>query len=105
MLGAPVVELHTGAFCQTGGHTRVRELSRIQRAATHAASLGLECHAGHGLGFDTVGLIAGIPEVAELNIGHYLIGEAIFSGLTSTIKRMRTLLDTARANTAGEMTT
>ncbi len=103
-LGVPVIELHTGAFCYTKGEEQIRELARVQRAAAHAASLGLECHAGHGLGFETVAPIAAIPEIAELNIGHFLIGEAIFSGLDSTVKRMRALMDTARASFPGEIT-
>ena len=103
-LGVSVIELHTGAFCNTHGQARAQELSRIQRAAAHAASIGLECHAGHGLGFETVTTIAGIPEIVELNIGHFLIGEAIFSGLHSTVKRMRTLMDNARASALGEIT-
>ena len=102
-LGVAVIELHTGAFCNTQGQARAQELSRIQRAAAHGASIGLECHAGHGLGFETVGPIAGIPEIMELNIGHFLIGEAIFSGLDSTVKRMRTMMDTARASGLGEI--
>ncbi len=103
-LGVPVVELHTGAFCSTQGRARARELARLQNGATHAASIGLECHAGHGLGFETVRPIALIPEISELNIGHFLIGEAIFGGLESTVKRMRALMDIARANVCGEMT-
>ena len=79
-------------------------MSRVRHAAAHAVSIGLECHAGHGLGFDTVGPIASIPEIAELNIGHFLIGEAIFGGLDSTVKRMRALMDAARAKVSGEMT-
>ena len=67
----------------------------------HAAALGLECHAGHGLGYDTVTPIAAIPEISELNIGHFLIGEAIFSGLDSAIRRMRLLMDKARAEELG----
>lgn len=102
-LGAPVVELHTGAYCDLDGAERATELERIRDAAAYAASLGLECHAGHGLGFDTVGPIAEIPELVELNIGHFLVGEAIFGGLDSTIKRMRSLMDNARANVSGEM--
>jgi pyridoxine 5-phosphate synthase len=101
-LGAPVVELHTGAYCEAVGHARDRELKRIVAAAFLAESLGLECHAGHGLGFDTVGPIAAIPTIVELNIGHFLIGEAIFSGLDSAVKRMRALMDKARSETAGE---
>lgn len=96
-LGAPVVELHTGAYCETTGPRREQELQRIIAAARHAAEIGLECHAGHGLAFDTVGPIAAIPSIAELNIGHFLIGEAIFTGLDSAIKRMRALMDQARA--------
>jgi pyridoxine 5-phosphate synthase len=100
-LGAPVVELHTGTYCETwihapGGALWRRELERLQRAAAHAETLGLECHAGHGLSFDTVGPVAAIPTVAELNIGHFLVGEAIFGGLENAIKRMRALMDTAR---------
>ena len=102
-LGAPVVELHTGTYCYAKGEEQARELTRIQTAAAHAAAIGLECHAGHGLGFDTVGPIAKIREIVELNIGHFLIGEAIFGGLDSAIKRMRALMDSARANTSGEM--
>jgi pyridoxine 5-phosphate synthase len=102
-LGAPVVELHTGAFCDAyiedpeGERTRSC-LERIQRAAALADELGLECHAGHGLTFDTVGAVAVIPSIAELNIGHFLIGEAIFSGLDSAIRRMRALMNKARAD-------
>ena len=102
-LGAPVVELHTGAYCDLDGAERATELDRVRDAAAYAVSLGLECHAGHGLGFDTVGPIAEIPELVELNIGHFLVGEAIFGGLDSTIKRMRALMDNARANVSGEM--
>jgi len=101
-LGAPVVELHTGAWCHAETRAaRDAELARIRRAASHAAAIGLECHAGHGLGFDTVGPIAALPEIVELNIGHFLIGEAIFSGLDSAIKRMRALMDRARAEALG----
>lgn len=102
-LGAPVVELHTGAYCELGPGDRGAELARIEAAARLAAAAGLECHAGHGLSFDTVGDIAAIPEVEELNIGHFLIGEAIFSGLDSAIKRMRALMDKARAAASGQM--
>ncbi len=97
-LGAPVVELHTGAYCDTGGEARARELRRIEDGAELAASLGIECHAGHGLSFQTVGAVARIPVLAELNIGHFLIGEALFSGMDSAIKRMRALMDRARAD-------
>jgi len=101
-LGAPVVELHVGAYCEAEGAERDAELERIRAAAAHAESVGLECHAGHGLGFDTVGPIAEILNIVELNIGHFLIGEAIFGGLETTITRMRALMDKARADAAGE---
>lgn len=91
-LGAPVIELHTGAYA----NGEPGELGRIQEAARYAASLGLEVHAGHGLTYDNVGPIAAIPELAELNIGHFLIGEAIFQGLPASIARMRELMDAAR---------
>lgn len=100
-LGAPVVELHTGAYCEATGAARARELERVRDGARLAVAAGLECHAGHGLSFDTVGDIAAIAELAELNIGHFLVGEAIFSGLDSAIKRMRALMDKARADAAG----
>ncbi|KJS44238.1 MAG: pyridoxine 5'-phosphate synthase [Rhodospirillaceae bacterium BRH_c57] len=96
-IGAPVVELHTGAYCDAVGADRGRELARIQAAAAHAAAIGLECHAGHGLAFDTVGAVAAIPSIVELNIGHFLVGEAIFVGLEQSICMMRTLMDQARA--------
>ena len=95
-LGAPVVELHTGAYCDAAGEARERELRRLIAAAAAAETLGLECHAGHGLDFDTVGPVAAIPTIVELNIGHFLIGEAIFGGLDSAVKRMRALMQAAR---------
>ena len=95
-LGAPVVELHVGAYCDSRQVTRTRELAKIEQAALHANSLGLECHAGHGLTYDTVGPIAEIPNIAELNIGHFLIGEAIFVGFESAMKRMRAAMDNSR---------
>ena len=104
-LGAPVVELHTGAFCEADlegtAAERAHELRRLADAAGHAEGLGLECHAGHGLTFDTVGDVAAIPTLVELNIGHFLVGEAIFGGLESAIRRMRSLMDKARAEAAG----
>jgi len=96
-IGAPVVELHVGAYCDSRQVDRKREFERVVAAAEAAERLGLECHAGHGLTFDTVGPIAEINNVVELNIGHFLIGEAIFGGLESTIKRMRALMDRASA--------
>lgn len=99
-LGAPVVELHTGSYCEAEGAQRAAELDRIVAAAAHAASAGLECHAGHGLAYDTVQPIAAIPNLVELNIGHFLVGEAIFEGLAAAIARMRALMDEARAGEA-----
>ena len=99
-IGAQVIELHTGAYCDAhaeGDHaTRDRELEKLRQMATFADSLGLEVHAGHGLTYDTVGPVAALPEVVELNIGHFLIGEAIFRGLTPAIAEMRRLMDEAR---------
>ena len=95
-VGAPVVELHTGAYCEANGGARARELNRIVRAARHAEKIGLECHAGHGLDFANVGAIAAIPAIVELNIGHFLVGEAVFAGLESSIRRMRALMTKAR---------
>jgi pyridoxine 5-phosphate synthase len=93
-LGAPVVEFHTGAYAHAadGQH----ELRRIAEAAALAAKNGIEPHAGHGLTFDNVMPIAAIPQLAELNIGHFLIGEAIFTGLDASVRRMRALMDGAR---------
>lgn len=100
-LGAPVVELHTGAYCEAiaaDHHADARRhLDRLMRAAELGAARGLEIHAGHGITFDSVGPVAAIPAVRELNIGHFLIGEAIFIGLEAAIRRMRTLMDAARA--------
>lgn len=96
-LGAAVVELHTGRYCETDGAERATELERIRAAAAEGAALGLEVHAGHGLSFDTVKPIAAIPELMELNIGHFLIGEAIFLGLGPAIRQMRSLMDEARS--------
>lgn len=99
-VGAQVVELHTGAYCDAVREGRAgdaaRHLDALAVAATQAAALGLEVHAGHGLDFETVAPIARIPQVVELNIGHFLIGEAIFNGLDPVIRRMRGLMDSAR---------
>jgi len=102
-LGAPVVELHTGSYCYMIGDDQRRAFDKITNAAAYAAELELECHAGHGLGFDTVVPIARISEIIELNIGHFLIGEAIYNGLGNTVKRMRSLIDTARTNASVEI--
>ena len=95
-LGAPVVELHTGRYCELEGEAQTAELRRIADAAALAAKNGIEVHAGHGLTFDNVAPIAAIPQLAELNIGHFLIGEAIFEGLAPVVKRMRDLMDAVR---------
>jgi pyridoxine 5-phosphate synthase len=95
-LGSPVVELHVGAYCDSRQVTRAHELAKIEKAVLHAHNLGLECHAGHGLTYNTVGAIAKIPNIAELNIGHFLVGEAIFVGFESAMKRMRNTMDNAR---------
>jgi len=99
--GAAVVELHTGGFCDAVREGRAKEagleLDALRAAAAQAASLGLEVHAGHGIDYDTVEPIAAIPEVVELNIGHFLVGEAIFIGLDAAIRQMRGLMDEARA--------
>ena len=100
-VGAPVVELHTGAYCHAEGAARDNELARILEAVAVAQDLGLECHAGHGLSYETVGPIAQIPNVVELNIGHFLIGEAIFGGFYSAIKQMRAIMDRARGDSVG----
>ena len=101
-LGADVVELHTGPYCDAEGGRREAELDRLKAAAREVLARGLECHAGHGLSFDTVGLIAAMVEVSELNIGHFLVGEAIFGGLESSIRRMRAIMDKARAEASGK---
>ncbi len=95
-LGAPVVELHTGTYAAASGpHDIQTELGRLQEAAGLCAELGLECHMGHGLDYQNVAPIAAISNVRELNIGHFLIGEAIFIGIDASIRKMRELIDTA----------
>ena len=95
-LGAPVVEFHTGAYAHAEGEKQTAELKRLADAAALAAKNGIEPHAGHGLTFDNVTPVAAIPQIAELNIGHFLIGEAIFTGLEASVRRMRDLMDEAR---------
>ncbi|UZW54803.1 pyridoxine 5'-phosphate synthase [Sphingobium sp. JS3065] len=95
-LGAPVVELHTGRYAHLEGSARAEELRRLADGAALAAKNGIEPHAGHGLTFDNVGPVAAIPQIAELNIGHFLIGEAIFDGLEGSIREMRRQMDLAR---------
>ena len=102
-VGAQVIELHTGAYCEAVREGRPEAdalLDKLKAAARQAAELGLEVHAGHGLDYETVKPIAAIPELMELNIGHFLIGEAIFIGLGPAIQRMRALMDEARAQAA-----
>ena len=94
-LGADIIELHTGRYCHDESG-RAAELARIRKAAELADSLGVECHGGHGLDFDTVGAIAAIPQMHELNIGHFLMGEAMFSGMDKAIAEMRRLMNEAR---------
>ena len=94
-VGADIIELHTGRYCHDESG-RAAELARIRKAAELADSLGVECHGGHGLDFDTVGAIAAIPQMHELNIGHFLMGEAMFSGMDKAIAEMRRLMNEAR---------
>lgn len=99
-IGAPVVELHTGAWCHAIDHgdraKASHEHGRLRVAAAHAERIGLECHAGHGLDFGTARTICELPQIVELNIGHFLIGEAIFGGLDDAIARMRQAMDEGR---------
>lgn len=95
-LGAPVVEFHTGRYAHVDGDERAIELKRIADAAALATKNGIEPHAGHGLTYDNVVPVAAIPQIAELNIGHFLVGEAIFIGLEDSVRRMRALMDEAR---------
>ena len=95
-LGAPVVELHTGDYAHSEGEARAAELRKLADMAALAAKNGIEPHAGHGLTYDNVQPVAAIPQIAELNIGHYLIGEAVFVGLEASVRRMRELMDAAR---------
>ena len=100
-LGAWAVELHTGAYCDAQGGEQESHLKALRESAAYGASLGLEVHAGHGLNFENVGGVAEIPEICEMNIGHFLIGEAVFSGLEAAIREMRARMNAARSK-AGE---
>ncbi len=104
-VGGDVVELHTGAYCEAAldgdDARRKAELRRLVDGASLADGFGLEVHAGHGLTFETVGPVAEIPQIVELNIGHFLVGEAIFSGLHSAVSRMKSLMERARTAAAG----
>ena len=99
-IGAEVIELHTGAYCDAHAESRFgerdEELGRLREMSAYARGLGLEVHAGHGLTYDTVGPVAAFPDVRELNIGHFLVGEAIFRGLSPAIREMRRIMDDAR---------
>lgn len=97
-VGADIVELHTGKYAETQFHSGAckKELDALQTAAQMTTSLGLECHAGHGLTFENIELVAAIPEVVELNIGHFLIGEAVFMGLKEAVQHMKKLMEGAR---------
>src|SRR5256714_716842 len=103
-LRAPVIEIHTGAWCEavSDGHAAKAEAEwqRIVQGAALARSIGLEVHAGHGLDYGTAEKIAGLPEIVELNIGYYMIGEAVFVGLVETVRKMRAAMDRGRNNTA-----
>lgn len=95
-IGADIVELHTGSYAELSGEAQTAELRRLQEAATYGQCLGLEMHAGHGLTFANAAAIAAIPELRELNIGHFLIGESVFMGLAGAIHEMRRRMDEAR---------
>jgi pyridoxine 5-phosphate synthase len=99
--GAPVVELHTGSYAgAAAGADHARELARLQRAAAHAAAIGLECHAGHGLSYANVRPVAAMAQIVELNIGHFIVGEAISVGLPEAIRRMRAVMAAGRRDLA-----
>ena len=104
-IGAPVVELHTGAWCHAIDNEDTakagREHGRLRVAAAHADRIGLECHAGHGLDFNSARTISALPQIVELNIGHFLIGEAVFLGLDETIRLMRKAIDEGRQLVSG----
>ena len=95
-LEVPVIELHTGTYSELRADNKENELKRIQRAVDYANELGIECHAGHGLNYENVGPIASIKKITELNIGHFLIGEAVFIGLTNAIDKMKRIMAEAR---------
>ncbi len=101
-IAAPVVELHTGAWCHAldNGNAAAadHEFGRLRVAAAHAQEIGLECHAGHGLNFETAGRIASLPQLVELNIGHFLVGEAVFLGLRDAIGKIRAAMDAGRSH-------
>ena len=99
--GAPVVELHTGAYAEAEGEERARELERVQDAARYGEHIGLTVHAGHGLHYDNVGAIAAVPEIVELNIGHAIVARAVFEGLAAAVTDMKRLMLAARGPDSG----
>lgn len=96
-VGADCVELHTGSYADARAKALAGELERLANGAQRVRALGIECHAGHGLTYDNVAAVARLPEVVELNIGHFLVGEAVFAGFVPAVRRMRELMDAARA--------
>jgi pyridoxine 5-phosphate synthase len=100
-IGAPVIELHTGAWCDAREHGETEkaehEFARLRAAARHSEKIGIECHAGHGLNYDTAQMISALPQVVELNIGHFLVAESIFVGLDAAIRKMRAAMLAGRA--------
>ena len=96
MAGAPVVELHTGAYAEATGAEQIAELERVRNAALHGASIGLTVHAGHGLHYQNVTAIAGIPDIVELNIGHAIVAQAVFDGFPTAVSTMKALMTAAR---------
>lgn len=96
-VGAPVIELHTGRYCEAMGAEQARELERLRAGARLAKTFGLEVHAGHGLNYDNVTPVAAIPEIVELNIGHAIVGRAIFAGLPAAVRDMKALMRAARS--------
>jgi len=96
-VGAPVIELHTGRYCEASGAEQARELERLRAGARLAKTFGLEVHAGHGLNYDNVKPVAAIPEIVELNIGHAIVGRAVFSGLPAAVRDMKALMLAARS--------
>lgn len=96
-VGADIVEFHTGRYCEYAGAARQKELERLRLAITYAHTLGLECHAGHGLSYDNVEAVAAIPEIVELNIGHFLIGQSLFEGIEGAVRQMKRMITESRA--------
>ena len=92
-IGADIIELHSGEFCHKKGAAQKAEFNKLKKCAKLAETLGLECHAGHGLNYETAKKISQIPQIVELNIGHFLIGEALFEGLATVIKKMRCAME------------